>query len=57
MDRIWMPDSYFVNAKQGNFHKVTTDNIMIMIMPGGVVKYNARWDAGKFSLQTYSFLV
>ncbi|KAK2570097.1 Gamma-aminobutyric acid receptor subunit beta-4 [Acropora cervicornis] len=42
MDRIWMPDSYFVNAKQGNFHKVTTDNIMIMIMPGGVVKYNAR---------------
>ena len=57
MDRIWMPDSYFVNAKQGNFHKVTTDNIMIMIMPGGMVKYNARWDAGKFSLQTYSVLV
>jgi len=42
MDRIWMPDSYFVNAKHGTFHKVTTDNMMIMIMPGGLVKYNAR---------------
>ena len=42
MDRIWMPDSYFVNAKHGSFHKVTTNNMMIMIMPGGLVKYNAR---------------
>lgn len=42
MDRIWMPDTYFVNAKHGSFHRVTTDNIMIMILPGGVVKYNAR---------------
>ena len=35
-------DSYFVNAKQGSFHKVTTDNVMIMIKPGGMVYYNAR---------------
>ena len=42
LDRIWMPDSYFVNAKQGSFHKVTTDNVMIMIKPGGMVYYNAR---------------
>ncbi|XP_078377258.1 gamma-aminobutyric acid receptor subunit beta-1-like isoform X2 [Oculina patagonica] len=42
MDRIWMPDSYFVNAKHGSFHKVTTNNMMIMIMPGGLVNYNAR---------------
>ena len=40
--KIWMPDSYFVNAKHGSFHKVTTDNMMIMILPGGLVKYNAR---------------
>ena len=43
MDRIWMPDSYFVNAKHGSFHKVTTNNMMIMIMPGGLVNYNARY--------------
>ena len=42
MDRIWMPDSYFVNAKRGIFHRVTADNKMIMILPGGLVKYNAR---------------
>ncbi|KAJ7355064.1 hypothetical protein OS493_028282 [Desmophyllum pertusum] len=42
MHRIWMPDSYFVNAKHGSFHKITTDNMMIRIMPGGMVYYNAR---------------
>ena len=42
MDRIWVPDSYFLNSKYGTFHRVTTDNIMIMIKPGGVVRYNAR---------------
>ncbi|XP_020905155.1 gamma-aminobutyric acid receptor subunit beta-4-like [Exaiptasia diaphana] len=42
MDKIWMPDSYFVNAKSGSFHKVTKDNMMIMIKPGGIVQYNAR---------------
>ncbi|XP_031556137.1 gamma-aminobutyric acid receptor subunit beta-4-like isoform X2 [Actinia tenebrosa] len=42
MDRIWMPDSYFVNAKHGAFHKVTKDNMMIMIDPVGLVQYNAR---------------
>ncbi|KAK3715500.1 hypothetical protein QZH41_011449, partial [Actinostola sp. cb2023] len=42
MDRIWMPDSYFVNAKHGSFHKVTKDNMMVMIAPGGIVQYNAR---------------
>ena len=41
-DLIWIPDSYFVNAKHGSFHKVTTNNMMIMIMPGGLVSYNAR---------------
>ncbi|XP_048579378.1 gamma-aminobutyric acid receptor subunit beta-4 isoform X3 [Nematostella vectensis] len=42
MDKIWLPDSYFVNAKQGSFHKVTKDNMMVMIQPDGQVQYNAR---------------
>ncbi|EDO47783.1 predicted protein, partial [Nematostella vectensis] len=42
MDKIWLPDSYFVNAKDAKFHTVTTDNKMIMLSPGGRVQYNAR---------------
>ncbi|XP_020605499.1 gamma-aminobutyric acid receptor subunit beta-4-like [Orbicella faveolata] len=41
-DLIWIPDSYFVNAKNGEMHDVTSSNVMIMLAPGGLVKYNAR---------------
>ncbi|KAK3754219.1 hypothetical protein QZH41_013123, partial [Actinostola sp. cb2023] len=42
MDRIWLPDSYFVNSKDAKFHTVTTANQMIMLGPKGRIKYNAR---------------
>nr|XP_058946917.1 gamma-aminobutyric acid receptor subunit beta-1-like isoform X1 [Pocillopora verrucosa]XP_058946918.1 gamma-aminobutyric acid receptor subunit beta-1-like isoform X1 [Pocillopora verrucosa] len=42
MKKIWVPDSYFVNAKTGRMHRVTTPNMMLMLGPGGVIKYNAR---------------
>lgn len=42
IDLIWIPDSYFVNAKDGEMHDVTSNNVMIMLAPGGVVNYNAR---------------
>ena len=35
--------SYFVNAKTGRMHRVTTPNMMLMLAPGGVIKYNARY--------------
>ena len=43
MKKIWVPDSYFVNAKTGRMHRVTTPNMMLMLGPGGVIKYNARY--------------
>ena len=39
-----MPDSYFVNAKDGEMHDVTSSNVMVMLAPGGLVKYNARYE-------------
>ncbi|KAL9967908.1 hypothetical protein ACROYT_G026216 [Oculina patagonica] len=42
MKKVWVPDSYFVNAKTGNMHRVTTPNMMLMLAPSGVIKYNAR---------------
>ena len=42
ISQIWLPDSYFKNAKGASFHDVTTPNMMITIGPGGLVNYNAR---------------
>ncbi|XP_020625078.1 glycine receptor subunit alphaZ1-like [Orbicella faveolata] len=42
VSQIWLPDSYFKNAKDASFHDVTTPNMMITIGPGGLVNYNAR---------------
>ena len=40
--KIWIPDSYFLNAKAAKMHKVTAPNVMFMIDPSGKIKYNAR---------------
>ncbi|XP_020915500.1 glycine receptor subunit alphaZ1 [Exaiptasia diaphana] len=42
MSNVWLPDTYFKNAKQSNFHEVTAKNIMIRIGPLGFVHYNTR---------------
>ncbi|PFX18496.1 Glycine receptor subunit alphaZ1 [Stylophora pistillata] len=42
ISQIWLPDSYFKNAKDASFHDVTAQNMMITIGPSGVVDYNAR---------------
>lgn len=43
MKEIWVPDTYFVNAKTGSLHRVTTPNMMLLLTPAGVLKYNARY--------------
>ena len=40
--RIWRPDSYFLNAKAAEMHKVTAPNVMFMIDQSGKIKYSAR---------------
>ncbi|CAH3183661.1 unnamed protein product, partial [Porites lobata] len=40
--KIWIPDSYFLNAKAAKMHKVTAPNVMFTIDPSGNIKYNAR---------------
>ncbi len=43
IDNIWIPDTYFENAKHSNFHSVTVDNKMLRVRPNGVVEYNTRY--------------
>ena len=47
MKKVWVPDSYFVNAKTGSMHRVTTPNMMLLLGPSGVVKYNIRYAGRK----------
>ena len=47
VSQIWLPDSYFKNANEANFHDVTAPNTMITIGPGGVVRGGSRgWGGG-----------
>ncbi|XP_035215383.1 gamma-aminobutyric acid receptor subunit beta-like isoform X5 [Stegodyphus dumicola] len=36
-DRIWVPDTFFVNEKSAYFHKATTQNTFLRISAGGEV--------------------
>lgn len=42
IDEIWIPSTYFFNAKKAYFHDVTTENYLLMIQPNGDVFYSVR---------------
>ena len=42
IQKIWLPDTYFVNSKRSKFHKVTTDNHLLSIRGDGLVHFNSR---------------
>ncbi|KAK7474221.1 hypothetical protein BaRGS_00034570, partial [Batillaria attramentaria] len=42
MKRIWVPDLYFTNEKQANFHDVTVPNKLMHITFAGQVLYSSR---------------
>ena len=42
LDRIWIPDTYFVNSKESKFHKVTQQNKLLEIGSDGRVHFNSR---------------
>ena len=40
--RVWMPDLFFPNEKEGHFHNIITPNVYIRILPFGSVLYSIR---------------
>uniref|UniRef100_A0A915K7J5 Neurotransmitter-gated ion-channel ligand-binding domain-containing protein n=1 Tax=Romanomermis culicivorax TaxID=13658 RepID=A0A915K7J5_ROMCU len=40
--KIWAPDTFFVNEKEGYRHEIDKDNVMIRIDPDGKVIYTFR---------------
>lgn len=45
--RVWMPDLFFSNEKQGHLHNIIMPNVYIRIFPNGEVLYSIRWVRGK----------
>nr|KAF6294288.1 gamma-aminobutyric acid type A receptor subunit delta [Pipistrellus kuhlii] len=42
VDRLWLPDTFIVNAKSAWFHDVTVENKLIRLQPDGVILYSIR---------------
>lgn len=42
LDKVWLPDTYFVNAKDSSFHYVTNENKLLQIGPQGLISYRIR---------------
>lgn len=42
VDRLWLPDTFVVNAKSAWFHDVTVENKLIRLQPDGVILYSIR---------------
>ncbi|XP_071044107.1 glutamate-gated chloride channel-like isoform X2 [Parasteatoda tepidariorum] len=41
-DRIWKPDLFFSNEKEGHFHNIIMPNVLLRIYPNGDVLYSIR---------------
>ena len=42
MDRLWKPDTHFVNGKKSYLHTVSTPNKLLRIHPNGLLLYSMR---------------
>ncbi|KAG8182130.1 hypothetical protein JTE90_002623 [Oedothorax gibbosus] len=41
-DKIWKPDLFFSNEKEGHFHNIIMPNVLLRIYPNGEVLYSIR---------------
>ena len=42
--RVWMPDTFFRNEKQGQFHNIIQPNLYIRVFPNGDILYSIRYN-------------
>ncbi|KAI7789929.1 putative gamma-aminobutyric acid receptor subunit delta, partial [Triplophysa rosa] len=48
VDKLWVPDTFIVNAKFAWFHDVTVENKLIRLQPDGVILYSSRYISSHF---------
>jgi hypothetical protein len=42
-DKVWMPDLFFSNEREGHFHNIIVPNVYVRIFPNGNVLYSIRY--------------
>ncbi|KAM9181133.1 gamma-aminobutyric acid receptor subunit theta [Dugong dugon] len=42
LDKLWVPDCYFLNSKDAFVHNVTVENRVVQLHPDGTVRYGIR---------------
>jgi len=42
IDRVWTPDTYFPESKDGSFHDITKPNILMHVFGNGTVMHSMR---------------
>ena len=52
--KVWMPDTFFRNEKEGRFHNILVPNVYIRIFPNGDVLYSIRLVLSLFLLYLQS---
>ena len=40
--KVWMPDTFFRNEKDGQFHNIIMPNLYIRVFPNGDILYSIR---------------
>lgn len=58
-NRVWMPDLFFSNEKEGHFHNIIMPNVYIRIFPYGSVLYSIRYKTfrqGDIEFHNFSFI-
>lgn len=40
--KVWMPDLFFSNEREGHFHNIIVPNVYVRIFPNGWVLYSIR---------------
>ena len=48
--RVWMPDTFFRNEKQAQFHKIIQPNLYIRVFPNGDILYSIRYVFSNFPM-------
>ena len=41
--KVWMPDLFFSNEREGHFHDIIVPNVYVRIFPNGAVLYSIRY--------------
>lgn len=41
-EKVWMPDLFFSNEREGHFHNIIVPNVYVRIFPNGKVLYSIR---------------